>query len=45
MGKVAELPREKRETFAFYQPLTEEQVKLAERLAKALSEGDDEGAG
>jgi hypothetical protein len=42
LGKVVEFPEEKRETFTFYRPLTEDQVKLAERMVRALPEGEDD---
>jgi len=41
MGKVVEFHEEERKSFSFFTPLSEEQVKLAERLIKALSEGED----
>ncbi|HKD40923.1 MAG TPA: hypothetical protein VKB87_11630 [Myxococcaceae bacterium] len=38
------MPEEKRRTFAFFQPLTPEQVKLVEAMVKALPE-DSNGEG
>src|SRR5215467_14662344 len=38
LGKVSELPDEKPQTFAFFEPVSEEQVALAERMVRALPE-------
>ena len=38
LGKVAELPEEKRQTFPFLQPLSEAEVQLLEREVKTLPE-------
>ena len=41
MGKVAELSEEKRQAFAFFEPVTPDQIKLAEKMLQALPENTD----
>jgi hypothetical protein len=38
---VTEIPEEKRQTFAFFEPLSKEQVALAEQMVRALPENTD----
>jgi hypothetical protein len=41
LGKVAELPDEKKQAFAFFQQATPEQIALAEKLVDALPANTD----
>ena len=41
LGKVAEPPDEKKQTFAFFQPVTPERLALSERLVNSLPENTD----
>ena len=42
LGKVIEFHEEKPQSMAFFRPLSEDQVRLAERMVKALPEGEDD---
>jgi len=41
LGKVVEFPEESRQAFAFFQPMTPEQVAFAEQMVRALPENTD----
>jgi len=41
LGKVVELPDQRAQPFAFFQPLAPEQVALAEAMVNALPENTD----
>ena len=41
LGKVAEPPDEKKQTFAFFHPVTPERLALSERLVNSLPENTD----
>ena len=41
LGKVVEFPDENRQAFAFFQPMTSEQVAFAEQMVRALPEDTD----
>jgi len=43
LGKVAELPEEKRQTFAVFQSITPEQIALSQRMMEALPEEEADG--
>ena len=43
LGKVAELQEEKRQTFAFFQAITPEQIEASQRMMEALPEGEADG--
>jgi len=43
LGKVAELQEEKRQTFAFFQAITPEQIEASQRMMAQLPEEETDG--